>query len=534
MQDKKNRRNIISEFNIRLLRSYLYIVVAFLSIFIINFIYEIFTKIHFNWLICDFSFNVFFFKEDSVFYVPIELITTLCIIIILLFLSKVLIINFLFCVSKYVVLSYVIYFLHKLCVLCVDSFYTTSDYFTIFSVVISMLSAVVAALTIMFGNFKICGIGSNTILKHIFGKQFLYCRAVIFISPLVMLVLIFGGFKYSYFVLFVLSIISLIYLLHLCISVFVDIGIRTKVIPEYISDEVFDELKRDSSISESGKYLYGEFIHSFNNDEFNNFSEVYINLFIIIVNKCKALQKQSKQYKNVYIFLNDTKKYLIRNSTEKDDVLKYYFELCSLLVDKIKCNDIVYLAIFQNVIECSNLDEGNTELRKMEIDKFFEKLFCCFQNKFSKLKFSFFLLFQIEAYISDNNIYELSDIICNRIDDILENVFNENVMERYFKSSSDLLCQRDQIKSTLFNLYGNVYYIKKNSRVFYQSGMLSKSIINVWNDLCSLINKTLFFSPKQHNTYTEIFFAFDNSFLTKNESQIYVIYKLKKLGEKHE
>lgn len=530
MQDKKNRRKIISEFNIRLLKSYLYIVITFLSIFIINFTFEIFTKLHFNCLIRDFSINVFFFIEDSVFKFSIELLIILCTIIILLFFSKILIINFLFCVSKYIFLSYIIYFLYKICILCVNSFYTPNDYFTIFSLVISMLSAVVAALTIMFGNFKICGIGSNTILKHIFGKQFLYCRAVIFISPLVMLVLIFGGFKYSYFVLFVLSIISLIYLLHLCISVFVDIGIRTNVIPEYISDEIFDALKKGSSISESGKYLYGEFIHSFNNDEFNNFSEVYINLFINIINKCKSEVLEKNKFKIVYIFLNDTKKYLLRNSFDKDDVIKYYFELCLLLVKSTELDEIIYLALFQNVVECSDIKGISTSNKCSEIDRFFEKIFCNLDDYFDVIKFSILLLFQIEMYISVDCVHELSNVIYNRIEGIVEKVIFDKDCEQYLYQNS--IEQRERIISIFHDLNRYDDFTKrKNIKHFGQS---VSDIINVWNDLCFHVRKMLIFSTQKHTEFVCKLFSSTNNNFMMYKSKTFKIYKLKNrvIGEK--
>ena len=104
----------------------------------------------------------------------------------------------------------------------------------------------------MFGIFKICGINSTTILKYVFKKEFMLCRFVVFLSPVLMLVLMLLKFEFSYFILFALSTLSLIYLSHLCLAIFVDKGNKYQVIPSYIVAEL-NENAFDRDIEDNDK-----------------------------------------------------------------------------------------------------------------------------------------------------------------------------------------------------------------------------------------------------------------------------------------
>ena len=234
-----------------------------------------------------------------------------------------------------------------------------SDYITIYSIVVSLLSIGIAALTMMFGNFKICGINSTTILKYVFKKEFMLCRFVVFLSPVLMLVLMLLKFEFSYFVLFALSTLSLIYLSHLCLAIFVDKGIKYQVIPSYIVTEL-NENAFDKDVEDNDKtkplFIYNEFIHNQNNDDFEEFASVYLS----VVEKIILIDNGNKVKHCLYRLLKDTKKYMLRNNTDKDDVIRYYFDLCCKLIKNLdKLSIELLIIILKNAIESSRIIEVN-------------------------------------------------------------------------------------------------------------------------------------------------------------------------------
>lgn len=523
-----NRKSKIGELNIKVLNSYIYVVYSLLLFLAINLFYDVSTKMQCKLILKNIVVDTIDFFKLSLPYVYIGVIIFLGLITFFVVCFK----TFLLCFTYKIIICYVVFSIYKLYISVVENIFTNSDYFALFSLVVSLLSAVIAALTIMFGNFKICGIGSNTILKHVFKKQFLYCRSVIFISPLVMLVLIFFELKFTYVVLFLLSIVSLIYLLHLCISVFVDTGIRTKVIPEYICDEIFRGIEYNSLIFEAGKNLYSEFIHSYNNDEFNDFSEVYVHIFINLINKCDNYKNERDKYRVVYIFLHDTIKYLLRNSTDKNDVIKYYIELCLMLVKATRDDDdITLLAICQNVVECSDIKEIKSELRCKEIGAFFDCFFTRFNDSFFNIKFSILILFQIEIYISNTCINILADVIYDRIEDVFEIVIIEKSIDEYCKNHSDFLYQRDRIKSILFNCFLDMNrkdnLKQEQNYISKQPVLFTNCIINVWKDLCTQIRRMFFCSGDKYSERNFDFFSYDNDDSKMIRSKVYMIYTLK-------
>ena len=294
-----------------------------------------------------------------------------------------------------------------------------SDYITIYSIVVSLLSIGIAALTMMFGNFKICGINSTTILKYVFKKEFMLCRFVVFLSPVLMLVLMLLKFEFSYFILFALSTLSLIYLSHLCLAVFVDKGIKYQVIPSYIVKELNGYVLRDiAGNTDKSKtlFLYNEFIHNQNNDDFEEFASVYLS----VVEKIMLIGNENKMKHCLYRLLKDTKKYMLRNNTDKDDVIRYYFDLCCKLIDDIdELSEDILIIILKNAIECSGIIEVNDLVYKHEVNKLFRKLLILCKHKNKTIDYLLIVLCQIELLGKHIDASRFSNVIFNAVSELI-------------------------------------------------------------------------------------------------------------------
>lgn len=294
-----------------------------------------------------------------------------------------------------------------------------SDYITIYSIVVSLLSIGIAALTMMFGNFKICGINSTTILKYVFKKEFMLCRFVVFLSPVLMLVLMLLKFEFSYFVLFALSTLSLIYLSHLCLAIFVDKGIKYQVIPSYIVAELNEDAS-DSDAEDNDKtkslFIYNEFIHNQNNDDFEEFASVYLS----VVEKIMMIEDSNIKRRCLYRTLKETKKYMLRNNTDKDDVIRYYFDLCCKLIDDIDELSIdILIIILKNTIESSRIIEVNDLVYKHEVNKLFSKLLILCKQKNKTIDYLLIALCQIELLGKDIDADRFSDVIFNAVNEFI-------------------------------------------------------------------------------------------------------------------
>lgn len=401
--------------------------------------------------------------------------------------------------------------------------FSENNYFNVFSIVVSMASVEVTALTMMFGNFKISGIGSNTILKYLFKKEFLLCRLVIFITPFILLLLMLFNFLCSYFALFLLSITSLIYLLHLCISVFVDRSIKFNAIPNQICNEILAGVRDNDSVTDVGKFLYSEFIHSVENDTYNEFCKVYVLIF------CKLIEKSGGDLpEKINTLMKDTKKYLLRNSTDKDDVIRYYFDLNFMTVSSIQqLNYEVLIIILKNSIECSGVVEVNDSVYAQEIDKFYSKIIKEYPGALSTLKISLLMLFQIEVSISEKSMDALSNIIVKIIERLIENIIGNNIIFGNIKP--EIIDEIEKIKNAFFNNYFRLINKQSSDSMIdgfsFSSDYIASCVFNVWSDLCYVINQL---SLKSRLDDIEGYFDALDDCKNLVYSKVFTIYNIKK------
>lgn len=487
-----SKLNKLSRINDRFINSYPIIVYIFASLFAISLMIDIILCCYGK--CCCFkidSYLINIFEESSLF-------------------------ELFFAVKDYITAS-VGSFIQKYVIL-VHGTMKCSDYITIYSIVVSLLSIGIAALTMMFGNFKICGINSTTILKYVFKKEFMLCRFAVFLSPVLMLVLMLLKFEFSYFILFALSTLSLIYLSHLCLAIFVDKGIKYQVIPSYIVKELNGYVSRDiSGNTDKSKtlFLYNEFIHNQNNDDFEEFALVYVS----IVEKIMMIEDSDIKRRCLHRILKETKKYMLRNNTDKDDVIRYYFDLCCKTIKNLDELSIeILINILKNAIECSRIIEVNDLVYKHEINKLYNKIFSLFKDKYEDMisEYLLIVLCQIEFFGKHVDANRFSDVIFNAV-----NEFIGVVLEKADYKDIEMSIESAETKTWTF------YFENKNicngptEKGLYNLDNVALCVANVCHDAKILMDS--------HNINKTRSFSYESeSFCPLFESEVMKIYCIKK------
>lgn len=263
---------------------------------------------------------------------------------------------------------------------------------TLFSIIVSLLSVMAATFAIAFGNFKICSINANLVLKQIYGggKKRISTRivGVMLVTPFGMLFSIGFHFDVLFVFIFLFAFINLFYLLDICLTIFTDNGVKYVEIPKNLSRELqqsvhLSKKEKDSSEKERERLLYDSFVQNISCDDYSVNKIVVPSVVLDLVRleylpEAQSITKDEESqknkwlhaiYRNTYQFFYDIRRYLYRNTVDKKDFLDAYFNLCSATAFAIETQyqnkDIdtseymsVCLAIFRNAVETLHMNEA--------------------------------------------------------------------------------------------------------------------------------------------------------------------------------
>lgn len=154
----------------------------------------------------------------------------------------------------------------------------SKEFFTLFSVIISLLSVMAAAFSIAFGNFNICSINANLVIKQIYGKgrskSLTKIIILMMVTPFILFLSI--GFRLNllFIVIYLIAFINLFYMLDICLTVFTDNGVKYAVIPENISRELQQNVhlfkySADLPTKERERLLYDSFVQNISCDDYS-------------------------------------------------------------------------------------------------------------------------------------------------------------------------------------------------------------------------------------------------------------------------
>lgn len=461
--------------------------------------------------------------------------------------------------------------------------------FTILSLIVSFLSVLIAALAIAFGNFKICNINANVLLKQIFNNVNTFGKKVPILkssfttscimscaSPVLMLAFMIFHLKYSYFIVFLIAFFSLLHLLVLCLSLFTSNGIKYHLIPLYIYYEYLEICEHKNEIDFKERLLYDSFIQNLDTDNYyENKIVIEAIIFNIIkgickINQCKKEQDENKYiydtfeknimvYKYFYILFYDLRKYMCRNSDDSD-FIECYLNLCRNVIENIEkeenfdCYHSAFSAIFRNICECS-VNICNTKLFKNQIckllkyiDKIIDEIYEYSTNEKEDIKMLKLnntidtlkiILFCTEIMLSSidksqksssNNFDELIDIVVAKLIELLE-------------LNSENLLKRQNIPATLNSILcvDNVFFICntgvkispnnsnfKTNKPYIEKYMLNSSFVSkcINNIIHDLANYTSFDFKNYNKDIDEG--------IKYNESNTLIIYEINRIISERE
>lgn len=383
------------------------------------------------------------------------------------------------------------------------------EYFTLFSIAISLLSVLMAALTIIFGSLKICGINSSSVIKNVFKYQFLLCRTMVFVSTFILFGLAVFDMKYTFFLLFLFLIINMIYLLHLCLSINLDKGVRYGIIPQYIFKERVGEVEENDSI------ISREFISNVNDENVVEFKKIFV---CILRSFNKKEMVRFTHYKMIDELFQGVRKSMIRNYSMGEGFLHKYMEVCADvfndICEKDKKNNlvsVVYLAVFRNIVDCVKIQGIEPDVYQYELEYFFSKTI---GRKESEKESTYqlkcllwgLIIVEITLYEQGNRVRYLSEYVYSAIGQ-LKIVISKLSID---KSNIDIFFNQEQL--WMYKVFQN-----------YEKGQQSSyDYFRVFNNLMEDIRT---FWNRYGNPYTMMKYSLHIDY----SSRVFLLYKMIKM-----
>ena len=233
--------------------------------------------------------------------------------------------------------------------------FVCKNHFSILSIVVTLLSVIMATFSIAFGNFKICNINANLVLKQIYSgsKKNLYTiiLIILMIAPFFMIISQIFHWEFLFFTTFITAFFNLFLMLDICLTIFTDNGVKYVEIPANISRELQQTVCRDLDDNEFSygnreRLLYDSFIQGIRCEDYSVNRIVVPSIVLKNMKleytveyhekKCHkkdkdnaaAERKVCSVYKITYRLFRDIRKYLYRNTPDFSDFTETYFGLC--------------------------------------------------------------------------------------------------------------------------------------------------------------------------------------------------------------